>query len=145
MAEFNDPTFSQINRTIEELHSERQSHEPSNKLTGIVRKALDTAFSHNSLEEIFHSLEALESASDGRVRSWAKQTLETLHMRSPTSLKVALAALRRGKQMTLLEALQMEIRIASAFCVSWDRLVLAVCFSLQPLHRMKGAQISVPV
>lgn len=145
MAEFDDPTFSQINRTIEELHAERQSYEPSSKLTGIVRQALDTAFSHNSIEEIFQSLEALKSASDARVQSWAEQTLETLHMRSPTSLKVALVALRRGKQMTLLEALQMEIRIASAFCVSWNRSVLAVYFSLQPLHRMKRAQISVPV
>lgn len=145
MAEFDDPSFSQINRTIEELHAERQPHEPNSNLTGIVRQALDTAFSHNSMEEIFQSLEALESVLDVRVRSWAKQTLETLHMRSPTSLKVALAALRRGKQMTLSEALQMEIRIASAFCVSWDHLVSPISFSLQPLHRMKQAQISVPV
>ncbi|KAL4077234.1 ClpP/crotonase-like domain-containing protein [Scleroderma yunnanense] len=116
LGEFENPSFSQINRTIEELHSERQSHEPNGKLTGTVRQALDTAFSHNTVEEILQNLEVLTSISDTRVQSWAKQTLEALHMRSPTSLKVALSALRRGKQMTLLEVLHMELRIASAFC-----------------------------
>lgn len=144
LAEFDNPSFSQIHRTIEELHAERQAHEPSNQLTGLVRQALDTAFGHNTVEEIMQSLEILEDALDTRVQAWAKRTLKTLHMRSPTSLKVALSALRRGKQMTLLEALQMEIRIASAFCVSWDSSVLAPWFSLQS-YRMKRAQISVPV
>ncbi|KAG6334736.1 hypothetical protein ID866_4354 [Astraeus odoratus] len=116
LTEFENPSFSQINRTIEELHAERQPHEPHGKLTGTVRRALDTAFSHNTVEEIFQNLEALTGTPDIRVQSWAKQTLQTLRMRSPTSLKVALSALRRGKDMSLLEALQMEIGIATSYC-----------------------------
>jgi len=118
LAEYENPSFDQINCTIEELHSERQPDEPSGKLMGAVRNALDSAFRHNSVEEILESLEALTSSADIRVGGWAKQTLEILHMRSPTSLKVALAAIRRGGDMSLRDALQMEMGIATAYCVS---------------------------
>ncbi|KAG8217682.1 3-hydroxyisobutyryl-coenzyme A hydrolase [Butyriboletus roseoflavus] len=116
LAEYEDPSFTQINCTIEELHSERQPDEPSGKLTGAIRIALDSAFRHNSVEKILESLATLSSSRDTRVGGWAKQTLETLHMRSPTSLKVALAAIRRGGNMSLRDALQMEMGIATAYC-----------------------------
>lgn len=116
LAALENPSFSQINRTIEELHIERQPNEASGKLTGTVREALDVAFCHNTVEEIIQNLEASTDASDTRVRLWARQTLETLHMRSPTSLKVALLAQRRGRHMSLSEAMQMEIGIATAYC-----------------------------
>ncbi|KAI6045605.1 ClpP/crotonase-like domain-containing protein [Pisolithus marmoratus] len=116
LAALENPSFSQINRTIEELHVERQPNEADGKLTGTIRNALDATFRHDTVEEIILSLESLTNAPDTRVRLWANQTLETLHMRSPTSLKVALFAQRRGRQMTLLEALQMEIGIATAYC-----------------------------
>lgn len=76
------------------------------------------AFGHNTVEEIVDSLTKLTSTADDAVAKWASETLVTLHMRSPTSLKVALKALRRGKEMTLLQALQMEMGIATAYCVS---------------------------
>ncbi|KAF8447772.1 3-hydroxyisobutyryl-coenzyme A hydrolase [Boletus edulis BED1] len=116
LAEYENPSFSQIDCTIEELHSERQPDEPTGKLTGAVRNALDSAFGHNSVEMILESLATLSSSPDTRVSGWAKQTLETLHMRSPTSLKVALAAIRRGVNMSLRDALQMEMGIATAYC-----------------------------
>lgn len=118
LAEYENPSFTQINYTIEELYSERQPDEPSGKLIGAVRNALNSAFRHNSVEEILESLVTLSSSPDTRVSGWAKQTLETLHMRSPTSLKVALAAIRRGGNMALRDALQMEMGIATAYCVS---------------------------
>lgn len=118
LAEYENPSFTQINSTIEELHIERQPDEPSGKLRGAVRNALDSAFRYNSVEKIVESLVTLSSSVDTHVSGWAKQTLETLHMRSPTSLKVALAAVRHGKNMTLGEALQMEMGIATAYCVS---------------------------
>lgn len=118
LAEYENPSLIQINGTIEELHSERQPDEPSGKLMGAVRNALDSAFRHNSVEKILESLATLSSSPDTRVSGWAKQTLETLHMRSPTSLKVALAAIRRGGNMSLRDALQMEMGIATAYCVS---------------------------
>jgi 3-hydroxyisobutyryl-CoA hydrolase len=76
------------------------------------------AFGHNTVEEIVDNLTELASTADDAVAKWASETLVTLHMRSPTSLKVALEALRRGKKMTLLQALQMEMGIATAYCVS---------------------------
>ncbi|KAH0830733.1 ClpP/crotonase-like domain-containing protein [Lanmaoa asiatica] len=116
LAEYENPSFTQINCTIEELYSERQSDEPSGKLTGAVRNALDSAFRHNSVEKILDSLTTFSSSPDTRVSGWAKQTSETLHMRSPTSLKVALAAIRRGGNMSLRDVLQMEMGIATAYC-----------------------------
>jgi 3-hydroxyisobutyryl-CoA hydrolase len=107
-----------INRTIEDHHSTRLPDEPVGKLTGRTRQALDMAFRHDTVEEIVEDLTKLASASDDSVAKWASETLGTLHMRSPTSLKVALEAVRRGKKMTLLEALQMEMGIATAYCVS---------------------------
>lgn len=52
------------------------------------------------------------------IRAWAEETLSVMNMRSPTSLKVALEAIRKGKQLSLLEALNMELKIATAYCVS---------------------------
>lgn len=70
------------------------------------------------MEEIIVELQSiLKGSTHESVRSWAQETLDALSMRSPTSLKVALAAVRRGKNMPLLEALQMEMNIATAFCV----------------------------
>ena len=81
-----------------------------------VRKALDEAFSEPTVEEIISSLTEM-TKNEGEVGEWAKATLHELHMRSPTSLKVALQAIRRGKKMTLAEVLQMEMNVATAFIV----------------------------
>jgi 3-hydroxyisobutyryl-CoA hydrolase len=51
---------------------------------------------------------------------WAVATLDDIHMRSPTSVKVALDTIRRAKNMTLGEVLQMEMNLATAFIV-WFR------------------------
>lgn len=118
LAEYEKPSLTQIDCTIEELHSERQPDEPSGKLMGAVRNALDSAFRYNSVEKILESLATLSSSPDTLVSGWAMQTLKTLHMRSPTSLKVALAAIRRGGNISLRDALQMEMGIATAYCVS---------------------------
>lgn len=118
LAQYENPSFAQIDCAIEELYSERQPDESSGKLTGAVRNALDSAFRHHSVEEIIDSLAMLSNSRDIQVSGWAKQTLDTLDMRSPTSLKVALEAIRRGKNMSLRDALQMEMGIATAYCVS---------------------------
>lgn len=114
---------------------------------GVVRNALDSAFQHNSVEKIVKSLATLSSSPDTHVSGWAKQTLETLHMRSPTSLKVALAAIRRGKNMSLRDALQMEMGIATAYCVSHkpQRSVIDVIILFYCIFRAVPARISVQV
>jgi len=117
LAELHEPHASLIDRTIEDFVAEREPTEPPAPFTGAKRSALDSAFRHNSVEEIVKDLEVLSQASaDPSVKQWASDTLAMLHMRSPTSLKVALRAIRRGKELTLLQTLNMELKIAAAFC-----------------------------
>ena len=118
MSTLEDPYPDAIDRTLEELSSERQPDDPDPPFTGSKRVALDAAFRHDSVEEIMQELNSLVASSDKVVRDWAQATLDTLQLRSPTSLKVGLEAIRRGKNMDLLGALQMEFKIATAYCVS---------------------------
>lgn len=111
------PTPLMINAALEEHHGEPLVEEARNPLVGEVRDALDTAFGHNTVEEIVASLEELEKSGSAKVGEWAKKTLASLHLRSPTSLKVTLQAIRRGKRLSLADALRMEMRIATAFLV----------------------------
>ncbi|KAK0441016.1 3-hydroxyisobutyryl-CoA hydrolase [Armillaria borealis] len=106
----------EVNGILEENSAERESDEPSSLLVGATRVALDSAFRHDSVEKIIDDLTRLKSDKDELVSGWASKTLELLLLRSPTSLKVALAAIRRGRNLDLWEALNMELRIATAYC-----------------------------
>lgn len=120
LAELHNPHANKIDRTIEDFAAEREPTEPPAPFTGAKRVALDSAFRHNTVERIVKDLEVFsESSADASVKQWAADTLKMLNMRSPTSLKVALEAIRRGKNLTLLETLNMELKIATAFCVSF--------------------------
>jgi len=103
-----------VDAAIEELHFERSADESPPPLITEKRMALDDAFSRETVEEIVGALEAV-SGLDNDVGEWAKETLEALQLRSPTSLKVALEAVRRGRGMTLGQALQMEMQLATAY------------------------------
>ncbi|KAI1794650.1 3-hydroxyisobutyryl-coenzyme A hydrolase [Ganoderma leucocontextum] len=117
IAALEEPTDQTINDLIEQAAAEREPDEVSTPFVGAKRVALDSAFRHTTVEEIFAELTEISNGhEDEGVRQWAAQTLQTLELRSPTSLKVALQAIRRGKEMSLLEALQMEMNIATAFC-----------------------------
>lgn len=78
---------------------------------------MDFAFRHNQVEKIVKDLEAFVDHEDPVISVWAGETLAALHLRSPTSLKVALRAIRQGKQKSLRECLEMELKIATAYCV----------------------------
>jgi len=74
------------------------------------RKEIDKAF-HNksSVEDIMDFLERLDSEI-------SKKTLYILGKMSPTSLKVTLEGLKRGKSMeTIEEVLEMENRVSQTF------------------------------
>ncbi|OJJ51025.1 hypothetical protein ASPZODRAFT_127020 [Penicilliopsis zonata CBS 506.65] len=75
-----------------------------------LRTAIDRCFQYNTVEEIIQALEK-ETAQ----KEWAQKTLETLSIRSPTSLKVALRQLRLGKTWSIAEAFQREHHIAAQF------------------------------
>jgi 3-hydroxyisobutyryl-CoA hydrolase len=125
LASLDNPTMDMINSTIELSYYEPEPSEPPISLTGTVRAALDSAFSHKSVDAIFGSLENYKRSSDEQVKAWATSTLEALSLRSPTSLRVALHALRENKNGGLIEALRTELGIATALCV---RYLLGVMF-----------------
>jgi len=117
LAELHGPCASVIDRTIENFVAEREPAEPPAPFTGAKRTALDSAFRHNEVHRIVKDLEVFaQTSANASVKQWASDTLAMLHMRSPTSLKVALKAIRRGKELSLLETLNMELKIATAFC-----------------------------
>ncbi len=135
MVELDQPHASVIDRIIEDLSSEREASERPAPLTGAVRTALDVAFRHNKVEAIISELEAMADVENKEVQKWAVNTLEMLHLRSPTSLKVALQAIRRGRKLSLRDALDMELKIATAFCVS-----AFLCLILSAEHLCSEAQ-----
>ncbi len=57
-----------------------------------------------SLPTVAAIVQALETSTD----AWAQQTAQTLRSRSPLMLHVVLEQIRRGRQMTLAQDLQME-------------------------------------
>jgi len=118
LAALENPHPKVIDRAIEELSLEHQSDEEltASAITGKIRQALDYAFRHDTVEGIVKDLDSFLNHDDKSVQDWAKNALAMLEKRSPTSLKVALAAIRKGRDLTLLGALDMELKIATAYC-----------------------------
>lgn len=116
LADLDQPSLAVIDQTIEELSSEIDEAESRSSLIGPTRVAIDAVFSHSKVEDIFKDLQGLCKHEDESISTWASRTLEQLKERSPTSLKVTLAALRRGKKLHLQDALSLELNIAAAFC-----------------------------
>jgi 3-hydroxyisobutyryl-CoA hydrolase len=125
-----NPDTAQINATIEEFSDDVNNETLRTKegvrpsvIIGETRKALDFAFGASSVENILERLEGLAAFENDKisddVKQWAKETTDTLHLRSPTSLKVAFEAIRRASRdgFRLSDSFQMELGIATAFCV----------------------------
>ncbi|KAF9261400.1 3-hydroxyisobutyryl-coenzyme A hydrolase [Marasmius fiardii PR-910] len=109
--------YKRINEIIEENSSEtEQSGILVSEFVGAKRAAIDFAFRHNEVEKIYEDLKAFQKHRDPAISEWASKTLESLDLRSPTSLKVALRAIRSGRTKNLLQALEMELQIAAACC-----------------------------
>jgi 3-hydroxyisobutyryl-CoA hydrolase len=119
LAALEKPTFAQVDQAIEYLHYDIEPTDPVAPLSGAIRIALDSAFSQETVEDIIATLRNF-TTNDTRsdVAQWATDTLTILEERSPTSLKIALAAIRKGRLLDLLESFKMELNIATAFCVS---------------------------
>lgn len=78
-----------------------------------LRPAIDRCFAFDSVEEIVEAL----AREDG---AWAAETRETLASRSPTSMKVTLAQLRRGRTMRYDDIVTMEYRLSQACMAGHD-------------------------
>ena len=78
---------------------------PPHHLATLEQRWINACFAHNTVEEIFTALAAHPDPE-------ANATLDELRKRSPTSLKVTLAALRNGRRWNALApCLQQEFRI----------------------------------
>jgi 3-hydroxyisobutyryl-CoA hydrolase len=120
LAALENPTYAQVNEVIEDLYNDRQPSDPVAPLSGAIRPALDSAFSQETVEGIISTLRTFITDDAGAdVVQWAKDTLAILEERSPTSLKLTLTSIRKGKLLDLLECLKMELGISAAFCVSF--------------------------
>jgi len=114
------------------------------KLVGPVRRALDFTFSRATAEEMMETLQKIEDGSlsskemgkivrEGEeskleeVKAWAKETREQIELRSPTSVKLSIKAIREGAKLNIEEVLAMDNRIAAACCVSLSS-AHSVCF-----------------
>jgi len=67
---------------------------------------IDQHFGFDTVEEIFASL----AADDG---DWASKTLATLQTKSPTSLKVICAQIRKGASLTIDDSMKLEWRMVN--------------------------------
>ena len=93
-----------IDRLLDGLHRDPGAGELV-PLTPII----DRIFSASSVEAILERLDAEE----GEEEAWATETAAELRKKSPTSLKIAFAQMKRGKQLNIADALRLEFRLAS--------------------------------
>ncbi len=80
------------------------------------RGSINRCFAFDTVENILASLDRDARALD----SWSEATAKTIRSKSPTSLKLALEQVRRGKGLTLEEAMRLEWRIVSRICHGHD-------------------------
>lgn len=79
----------------------------------LVLHKIEKCFEGGSVEEIYENLK-----QDGS--QWAKETINLLNLKSPTSLKINHRQLYLGKMLTLQECLKMEFRIAVQHVIESD-------------------------
>jgi enoyl-CoA hydratase len=79
----------------------------------LARKApIDRYFRHDRVEDILAALDAAAAESDAAA-GFARATVSAMRTKSPTSLKIALAQMRRGKSLDFAECMRTEFRIVS--------------------------------
>ncbi|KAF5097225.1 hypothetical protein DV451_003923 [Geotrichum candidum] len=106
-----DP-FNLVNNVLEEFATDApEGYEFS--LSGKKREAIDSIFGQESVGDIISALEA-----DGS--EWALKTKDTILARSPVSVKVTFDALKRGKDLTITDALSKEYQLAKKFMSGGD-------------------------
>jgi enoyl-CoA hydratase len=84
-----------------------------------LRPAIDRLFARDTVEGILAALDGAGLGAD-RDASWAAQTAATIRTKSPTSLKVALAQVRRGAGWSFTACMQAEFRIVSRIVYGHD-------------------------
>jgi enoyl-CoA hydratase len=79
--------------------------------------SIERAFKAETVEDIITRLKNdVTLAQD----AFAAKTLATMHLKSPTSMKIALEQVKRGAKLTFEQVMQMEYRIVSRICYGHD-------------------------
>ncbi|PVU96995.1 hypothetical protein BB561_000820 [Smittium simulii] len=102
-----------VNSALEDFVDESES-EYSFSLAPYM-KSIARCFKFDTVEDI---ISALNNETENP--EWAKSTIETLNKMSPTSLKITLELLRRGKTLSLKQCLLMESQLAAKSVFSHD-------------------------
>jgi enoyl-CoA hydratase/carnithine racemase len=83
------------------------------------RSAIDRLFAGNQVDDILAALDR-EAARGGADAEWAAKTAATMRTKSPLSLKLALAQMRRGKDWDFATCMRAEFRIVSRVIHGFD-------------------------
>jgi enoyl-CoA hydratase len=83
------------------------------------RATIDRLFVGASVEDILAALKR-EAKSGSADAEWAAKTVATMHTKSPLSLKIALAQVRRGKNWDFETCMRAEFRIVSRVIKAHD-------------------------
>jgi enoyl-CoA hydratase len=83
------------------------------------RSLIDRTFAAGTIEGILADLDHASPAG-GPSAEWAGKTAATIRSRSPTSLKLALAQVRRGRSWSFEECMRAEFRIVSRVVFDHD-------------------------
>jgi enoyl-CoA hydratase len=81
-----------------------------------LRPSIDRLFAGDTVEAILAALDA----ADGPHADWARKTAAIIRTKSPTSLKVALAQVRRGAHWSFSACMHAEFRIVSRIVYGHD-------------------------
>jgi enoyl-CoA hydratase len=94
--------------------------EPAGEGPIIARKAaIDRLFAGSSVEAILAALDG-EAGSDDADADWAAKTAASIRAKSPLSLKLALAQVRRGRTFDFATCMRAEFRIVSRIIQGHD-------------------------
>ncbi|PVV03977.1 hypothetical protein BB560_001533 [Smittium megazygosporum] len=110
LAQAKTSSHDEVNAIIEEF-VDKDSGDYKNNTSYTLAPYLDAinrCFGFNTLEEIFEALE-----SETEKKDWARNTLKILKQMSPSSLKITLEMVRRGKNMSIKQCFNMEGHIAA--------------------------------
>jgi enoyl-CoA hydratase len=83
------------------------------------RPVIDRLFTGGSVEDILAALDA-EAIGRGADAGFARAAAASIRLKSPTSLKITLAQLRRGRNLDFAECMRSEFRIASRLLLGHD-------------------------
>ncbi|KAF6020123.1 HIBCH [Bugula neritina] len=106
-----NPTRDSINELLDSFHKQSCTKSPYSLAPHLPK--INEVFSLPTLEQIYAALESDDS-------EWSSKTLNTLKKMSPTSMKITMEQLKRGKTMNLAECLKMELRMCRTIMLNKD-------------------------